>query len=473
MALSHPTIEGAIIQFADTLTQIEASIEGENLLEYNIPDLLLFIAGKVGNHSTSVIGKVFRLLKKLSSFKAGSEQIIESDGVSIISRLILFHNEDPQTLLFGSQILASLAQVERTKTSISNTAMPCLIDTVEVIGNMDDEVYSSCIAQLFSTLSVFALCTDANKILISSSSIPNVSKIILERFNNAHILGACASMIANVSYKRPNAAHYLLTSGIVSALIKACAEKLSIGVHDNELEKVMIAIANVSNSQENSSLMYSIDGTVDFTVRLLQQSDKVSVIRSAANACITMSWDCNAARRHFCHAVAIEVLMDVILRMGMYDETKEDKEESKAAEAATCALIILAMDITTLQRFEENVQDFQALIELYLQTDSRNVLLSGSMFVSVLLPSTNAKRIFVSEGRRSFIENQGGGRIIERCMNEVFFCDEALCPPWFLQSISILNKEHDKTKEYNCSNGVEFLNQSGFYECIEPASLIE
>jgi hypothetical protein len=472
MTPSHPTtIEDAIVAFAVSLAQLDTTIEEDKLLEYDIPQLLLLIAEKVGECNWNVIEKVFHVLSKISHTKAGSEKIIKSNGINVISKLLLCHNDNPQMVLFGSQVLAFIAQIDSTKSTISNTAIPCLVHIINKASKMDVETYSPYIAQVFVTLSVFALYSDANKILISGSSIPNASTIILEQFNDVQTLGACATMIANVSYKRPCAAHHLLSSGLVEMLVQTCAEKLSVDEHQKQLEQVLIVIANVSNSQENSSLTYSIDGIVEFIVHLLQQADKPSVIRNAAIACASMSWDCNVARRHFCHAAAIEALIDIVLRMGMYDETDEDREESKAAEAATWALLVLAMDVTASQRFEDNAHDFQALIQLYLQTDSEIVLLSGSMFVSALLPSTSTKKILASEGRQSYIENQCGGQVIQRCMNEVFFCDEALCPSWLLQSISILSTKTSDTEEYGILSVKDYFKQSELYQCIKPDSL--
>ena len=164
--------------------------------------------------------------------------------------------------------------------------------------------------------------------------------------------------------------------------------------------------------------------------------------------------------------------MDIVLRLGMHDETIEDREESRAAEAATWALIVLAMDPTALQKFENSVQDFGSLLQLYLQTDSEIVLEAGSMFVSILLPSTETKTILASEDRCSFIEKQGGDQIIQRCMNNVYFCDRALCPSWLLQSTSILGKNINEIEEYDKLIAAHFLSQFDLYQLVEPSNLI-
>ena len=469
---SHPTIEEAIINF---LAKVNPNIEGEKILDYKIPELLLLITDSVGEKNHHILSKVLEVLSKIARTRLGAEQIVEANGVRIISRLLPYCSDDHSSaIVFGSQVLASLAQIDEAKLAISNIAMPCMIKVFEKIGRLEENNnVSPCIAELFITLSVFAIYNDANKVIISSSSIPRISKTIVEHYgNDINILGSCATMIANVSYKRLCSTHQLLTSNIMGTLTQTCIEKLTVDVHEKDIERILVAIANVCNSQENSALMYSIDGTVDFVVHLLQQSDKPSIIRDAAIACTSMCFESEVARRHYCHKECIEALIDIVLRLGMYDETIEDKEESKAAEAATWALIALTMDPTASHKFENILHDFESLLQLYLQTDSETVLEAGSMFVSILLPSTETKKTLASEGRRSFIENQGGDQIIQRCMSNVYFCDEALCPSWLLQSILILDSEINEIKKFNKLSAADCFSQFDLYRLIEPHNLI-
>ncbi len=461
-------MEEAIVNFATSLAQINTNAEKEKLLEYDIPRFLLLTASNVG--SCDVVEKILHVLVPLSHLRKGSMKIMESGGVLVISQLLLSHYHHSNIILFGCKILSSIASLPGAQSTISNKVIPCLEEIVEKIAVIDNNIAPSSIAQLLNCLGVFGLRNYSNKILISSASIPQTLKLMLEQRNDAEVLGAYASMIANISFKNPCAAHNFLASDMIDTFIQKAVEKLSVGINDDELEKVLMMISNLSNSQENSSLLYCIEGIVEFVVHLLQQSEKVNIIRNASIACASMSYDSPVTRRHFLSRATIEALVDIVLRMGMgLNETQEDKEESKAANAATWALISLASDVTSLQRIGDNLQDFQALIQLYLQTGSEDVLLSGSMLMSALLPSLDNKKALVTEGRISLVENQGGGLILKRCMNDIFFCDEALFPKWFSSSLAILGT--NIVNDENIWNEQHYYDQTELFQCIMPEIL--
>lgn len=465
--------EQAFIKFATSLLNLNHQQEEKNVLKYGVPDILLQILDKVGPQSCSVASI---LLETLSSLKEDTKFIIDSAGIPVIYRTLQYHNNDNRVVLFGCKILSSVGSAHKANAAVGR-AISCLS---EVLRNFDKEVSLSCVAQVFSTLSAFARFSDANKLLIALGSIPQEAIKVIDlrvKFDliGTQLLGSCAAMVANVSYKQVAAAQALLESGLVTVMMQKATEIMSSTFQTNDtdsqedIEKVLIAIANLSNSDENCSTMCSIENSARFVIDAVQQSDDANVIRYAALACASMSFKCKYAKRSFCHANAIEALIDVILRFGLHNETNEDKEELRAAEAATKALCTICTDKAALRIIEHNFQDFESLIQLYLQTESDEVLLGGSMFISLLLPSSQVRTILATEGRKSFIENKGGEEVIQRCFNSVYFCDESLCPSWFLVSVALFFKDCVEEAE-DARQITNYFNHSDLYTSIDICS---
>ena len=439
-------IEDAFIVFASSLLHLNENQE-HKLEKFDVGGTMLHILEQGGHRDCTVACAILKTLAKLCLSSEVVKAQVESEGIHVISRTLQHNTNHSDVILFGCQILSNLGPKANTSIGI---AIACL---EAIMLNYDSNISVSCINQLFSTLGVFASINDANKLLIASCSIPSEATRIIEEQvepNVRGVLGSCAVMVANVSYRQTTASLALLESGLIASIIRICREtyfSLNDDCEDNfdeDIEHVLIAIANVSNSNENCSTVCSIEHSIEFVIQVLQQSDNTSLIRFAALACASMSFDCDYAKRLFRHAHAIEALIDIVLRLGMHDDSHDDKEESAAAEAATRALCTIFTDKVAMSVLDNNVEDFESLVQLYLQTESEIVLLGGSMLVSVLLPAPFIRRSLAAEGRQSFIESKGGEEIIQRCFNKVYFCDEGLCAPWFSELLSILFHDHDE-----------------------------
>ena len=471
---SFPIMEDAIVSFLNQIDLIND--KEEKLVQYKFPTLLLLITDTIGTENKEVREKVLNVLNKVSTAKLGSEEILKSDGISIITNLIRQNNDHYSAIESGFRVLASIAQL-RGDSTVSNVVIPCVIGVLEnVCISMDAltdpiHVYKQCVAQIFTTLSVFALSSQANKVYIANSSIPEMSKMIIPYFgNDSRVLGSCASMVANLSYQQPCVAHSLLASDMVDTLMRHYMDLVTAEDDEHVIHKMMVAIANLCNSVENSNIMYSIDGLVDFIVYLLQESDSALVIRNAAITCASMSFECAVIRRHFCNSNVIEKLVDIVLRLGMHEESETDKDDTMASEAASWALVVLCTsDKVAMQILESNSEDFQNLLHLYIQTESGCVLKAGAMLVSSLLPSTQTKRSLVTEGRISVVESFGGVKVINKCIENIYSCEETVLPVWLLQALSMLNNDTEVHKSLQAS---DLFEHDQFFQCLHPNKLV-
>ena len=423
--------EAAIVSFAQSLSLATPSNDSnvDTILNYGVPKVLLTILSSdsaISSDCQSISENVAKSLFDIANLDQRiSRQVAKDGGVEIMSRLISQCKHD-QTVLYASKVITVLSLIEEDRRSTGRLVL------VELMKSAGDELFSEdCISSILLALANIALQSDANKNIISSNVPQSLNKTRVPSL-------ATATLICNASFRNTCAAYNFLQSGIVDELIERC---IDIVIDETEdcllLQRMMMMCANISNSQQNQCLLQSNANLILLITRILQIAEDASLLKAACKACASLCYDSTTARRSFGKDGAI-ALVDIILRMGLHDETNADKLESITTEAACKALSCLIIDDMIREQLTANLEDIQSLIQLFLQTESLDIVLpGGATVVSAMLPSEDEKAALVSEGRLSFIEKEKGALVLSRCLKSTYSNDDDLQPVWLKNAIKI------------------------------------
>ena len=424
------TPEDILVSFLSDLSL--SDFDPRSLLEYGIPSLLLMILNKdavvLGDQSL-IASTALKNLYFLLDDSQIRDQIVKECGLDTLSRIVKESTCD----IAISYSAKALGEIFKGKSeSNGSTALISLMNKLEC-----PSISEECKSSIVSALANASLVSEANKVFISSkitaTDVPVSSK------SNECVSSICA-MVMNSAYCNTSAAYNFLESGTVELLVSHGKHMIeNIGENFLVIERMLDMLTNLSNSRQNQSLVESIEDAIPFVTEVLLVAEEPSLLNKACRACASICYFTNSARRDF-GKECLTTLTDIILRMGLYNDTDEDEAESATAiEACKALSSLVADDLMKEQFLDNNMQDIRSLIQLFLETESNEVIIGGAMIVSILLPSSRKEQNeLIAEGRLSFIENENGKAVLQRCAKECHYDDLDLQPQWLRNAIELV-----------------------------------
>ena len=309
-------------------------------------------------------------------------------------------------------------------------------------------------------LSNGAAGSDANRNLFSGLGVVDSVRSILAEIPGRDVVLGAANLIANLSFTNAFAAETYLRGDCVRYLVAAAD-----AADDGDVRAaVMIALANLSNSAPNQLLLGDIDGAEALVLHTLRESEDAAELTAASLACGSMSYESILIRTRMGQSGFVEALVDVVMCKGLGETA-----DCKAAEAASLALVSLLAQAVNRDTLAES-GDLTELVDLYLScdgTESMAVLNAGGMVVAALVPRPRERAGL--EGRRSLVEDAGGGRVLTRCAQWVYGRGDGP-PNWLKRAIAMLEMmEEEGAAVLKQSKGEGGLVQVGELSSVEPS----
>tara|TARA_B110000305_G_scaffold203994_1_gene233283 strand:- start:387 stop:1007 length:621 start_codon:yes stop_codon:yes gene_type:complete len=121
------------------------------------------------------------------------------------------------------------------------------------------------------------------------------------------------------------------------------------------------------------------------------------------------------------------------------------QEDAKCAEACCKALATLLLNSLNQQKMKE-LGAIEVFVQAIGETESMEVLQTGSMVICALVPLPDAKKRLLIEGRRLPVEEAGGKEVLVRCKQWVY--GRKPSPEWLNAAMEVLDiKEEEAIKE--------------------------
>jgi len=413
-----------LVNFLADLTL--SDFDHRTLMEYGFPSLLLMILNTdvvvLGDQSLVASTALENLCQMLDDSQV-QDQIVKKCGLDTLSRIVTDCKCD-DAVSYSAKALGIIFRDKRESNGIT-TALTSLVKKLECPSISDE-----CKSSIVSALANASLISEANKIFISL----NITATDISSKSNECVSSICA-LVMNSAYFNASAAYNFLESGTVELLVshgKHMTENFGNGENCLVIGRMLDMLTNLSNSRQNQSLVESIEDAIPFVAEVLLVAEEPSLLNKACRACSSICYFTNSARRGF-GKECLASLTDIILRMGLYNDTDEDEAESATTIEACKALSSLVTDDLMKEQFIDNMQDIRSLVQLFLETESNGVLIGGAMIVSILLPlSREEQNALIAEGRRSFIEHENGKAVLQRCAKECHYDDLDLQPQWLI-----------------------------------------
>ena len=447
-------IDEVFIDFSLKLVELaDDSVGVDEILKFNTPGIILGILKEAACGDKTLDHLSLAICKFSLLHDDVRRSIIQAGGISTCRRLIN-ERKTTRSVIYSLMMLVSLAQLHEYMANFNKALEDVLLLLDNEVETLSTE-RSTPLSDAILEYALLALCNfikgnDSNRSLVTSSQVPNHLKIIIDkRKDNCRILAAAANLICNATYRNQYSSRRFLECQSFSSLVNIISDRPGDSTVDTDLFLgVMMACSNLSNDEAIIST-----GVIDEVGRLLQSCDDAQILKRAALACASMSYKSTESRRLFGKSGCVEALVDIVLRMGLLNESDEEKEDAKAAEASSWALVALLKDKRNAQILNEDMEDLKGLVELYLQTESSQCLIAGAMVISVLLPLQEEKEVLIEEGRKSPVEYAGGGGVLERCRDE-YQIVQNVHPSWLTAALAVVKiNEISGGDTHQCKSG--------------------
>lgn len=453
-----------IEQFASNLLELNVNANANDLIRDGVPRALLCLC----NAGYPLVSKTIFLFTTNEALRSN---LIENDGIQLLSSAIgagVEHSRNTTVVSFIAKAIVNL--VSDQNVNFPARLPEVVLDCFEFVNDILPHV-----------VGILAnICRESQA--ISSKVSKDLPPLHGFDFNVDSII-AVSSLIANSAHGSLHLSSEYLQSGLVEKLLSHGIEMIQPSFDMDEYVKraklnLLIMLSNLSNSRQNASLVESHQDIVLFIQKALIISDDLQILERACKACQSICFYTNSARRAFGEETFLG-LMDIALRMGLYDETEIDRHESQVAVEACKALCSIVVDPMMKEKICSHVDDVESFLKLILETESTSVLKYSSMMASLLLPSLDEKREMLEEGRTSVVESKGLEKAIERVIDECFHHDYNEMPHWLLLAKDVIElrlethiEDAEKMKgtklrsqEYEkCMD--HFFNQKDLYESI-------
>jgi len=423
-------VDFAYIRFALNMAIAADICPVQKQLDSGTPE---FLSSMLTVDNDFVVGPASMALANLSTHVETKKPIAMSGGIENCVKLV---NNNPNAPIVSQccKVLASVAMLPSNKTYMAGKgAIKALVNIVKSVGPDNYRVDDAALGSAFCGLCNCAEGSDANRNLIVELDVMSAIEYICENWTDQYVLASASKLICNLAFNNVYTA--------LSCLAAHCDEALSTSIkksggdaNSDVGEAAMMAFCNLANNESNQTHVGST-GAIELAVHTLETSDDTKVLKAAALACASMGYKSFINKTRMGDHGAIKALLEVALGRGMGGPSEEDQADALCAEACCKALATLLLNSLNQQKMKE-LGAVDVFVQCIADTESMEVLLTGSMVVAALVPLPDAKKRLLCEGRKVPVEEAGGKEVLVRCKQWVF--GRQTPPDWLMESISCL-----------------------------------
>jgi hypothetical protein len=363
-----------------------------------------FLVGMLASSDNDVVlGPAAIALAHLALHDEARVDIVDSGAISALVKQCR-ECKSPAVLAQCCKCLAALAlRLEVRQRVAGEGGMAALCDLIQEATEFADwpRCTNGVRAAAMSAMVNFMFQSDANrKLMVELKGIPPVVDAAVNS-PDSYVVEQAVRCLGNVSFNQPFTASAVIASRGVDSICSAleCSD-----LHQDEaiFEAGMLALANLCNNEQNQTSV-GASGACRLALHVCAHTNSAHVLKDASRLVCSLSFRSFVNKTRLGELGGLQILLGCCSRFGFescngQQQQQQEEEFGDAVEWCCKALASLLLHRGNQKQFRE-LWGLQVVVDLCLKTEQSQVLLSGAMVVSSVVPSAEDRFEAHDEGR--------------------------------------------------------------------------